>query len=206
MLDDTAIDEPGKKKIDFFDSIITGLGLEVRASGGKTFWLRYSRGPKEQKAIKIAVYGDLSVDKVRKEAQRLRSQVVLGNDPAAEKAEKRAVIRYAALADQHLDYARSYQKSSANVERIMRLHLKPRWGKLRLDEITQPAVAKWLAEKAEEGLVYTYPRERDAKVDGMPAAAKKEEEAKKAEEEEEAKKAAEDAEKGEKAAEEGKKA
>mgnify|MGYP001334412099 CR=1 FL=1 len=148
----TAQCEPGKKKIDFYDSIITGLGLEVRASGGKTFWLRYSRGPKEQKAIKIAVYGDLSVDKVRKEAQRLRSQVVLGNDPAAEKAEKRAVIRYAALADQHLDYARSYQKSSANVERIMRLHLKPRWGKLRLDEITQPAVAKWLAEKAEEGL------------------------------------------------------
>lgn len=148
----TAQCEPGRKKTDFYDSVITGLVLEVRASGGKTFWLRYSRGPKEQKAIKIAVYGDLSVDKVRKEAQRLRSQVVLGNDPAADKAEKRAVIRYADLADQHLDYARSYQRSSANVERIMRLHLKPRWGKLRLDEITQPAIAKWLAEKAEEGL------------------------------------------------------
>lgn len=148
----TAQCEPGRKKTDYYDSVITGLVLEVRASGGKTFWLRYSRGPKEQKAIKIAVYGDLSVDKVRKEAQRLRSQVVLGNDPAADKAEKRAVIRYADLADQHLDYARSYQRSAANVERIMRLHLKPRWGKLRLDEITQPAIAIWLAEKAEEGL------------------------------------------------------
>jgi integrase len=62
------------------------------------------------------------------------------------------VVRYAELAAQHLDYARSYQKNPANTERIIRLHLTPRWGKLRLDEITQPAVAKWLAQKAEEGL------------------------------------------------------
>jgi hypothetical protein len=88
----TAQCEPGKKKTDYYDTAITGLVLEVRASGGRTFWLRYSRGPKEQKAIKIAVYGDLSVDKVRKEAQRLRSEVVLGRDPAADKAEKRSVV------------------------------------------------------------------------------------------------------------------
>lgn len=147
----TAQCEPGKRKTDYYDTVITGFVLEARSSGGKTFRLRYNRG-KEKKEITIAGYGELTMDKVRKEAQRLRSEVVLGNDPAADKAEKRAVIRYAALADQHLDYARSYQKSSANVERIMRLHLKPRWGKLRLDEITQPAVAKWLAEKAQEGL------------------------------------------------------
>lgn len=148
----TAQCEPGKKKTDYYDTTITGLVLEARASGGKTFWLRYSRGPKEQKAIKIAAYGDLSVDKVRKEAQRLRSEVVLGRDPAADKAEKRSILRYAELADQHLDYARSYQKNPANTERIIRLHLLPRWGKMRLDEITQPAIAKWLAEKQGEGL------------------------------------------------------
>lgn len=124
----------------------------MRSSGGRTFWLRYNRGPKEQKAIKIAAYGDLSVDKVRKEAQRLRSEVVLGRDPAADKAEKRAVGNYKALAEQHLDYARTYQKNPANTERIIRLHILPRWGKMRLDEITQPAVAKWLAEKLAEGL------------------------------------------------------
>ncbi len=107
----TAQCEPGKKKTDYYDTVITGFVLEVRSSGGRTFWLRYNRGPKEQKAIKIAAYGDLSVDKVRKEAQRLRSEVVLGRDPAADKAEKRAVGNYKALADQHLDYARTYQKT-----------------------------------------------------------------------------------------------
>ncbi|QGP77778.1 tyrosine-type recombinase/integrase [Sphingobium sp. CAP-1] len=147
----TAQCEPGKRKTDYYDTVITGFVLEARSSGGKTFRLRYNRG-KEKKEITIAGYGDLTMDKVRKEAQRLRSEVVLGRDPAAEKAEKRAVVRYSELADQHLDYAKSYQKRPENTRRILELHLIPRWGKLRLDEITQPAVAKWLAEKAGEGL------------------------------------------------------
>jgi len=144
--------EPGKRKTDFYDTVITGFVLEARPNGGKTYYLRYQDDHGRQKQHKIAAYNDLSFDKARKEAQRLRSQVVLGGDPAAKRTEKRAVPSYAELADQHLDYAKTYQKSPANTERIIRLHLLPRWGKLRLDEITQPAVAKWLAEKQEEGL------------------------------------------------------
>ena len=148
----TAVCEPGKKKTDFYDTVISGWVLEARNSGGKTYYLRYQDQHGRQRQHKIAAYGDITFDKARKEAQRLRSQVVLGGDPAASRKEKRAIPTYAELAQQHLDYAKSYQKSPANTERIIRLHLLPRWGKLRLDEITQPAVAKWLAEKQEEGL------------------------------------------------------
>ncbi|MBB3983439.1 integrase [Sphingobium fontiphilum] len=144
--------EPGRKRTDYYDTEIKGFVLECYPSGSKSFILRFQNAYGKQRQMKLAVYGDAPVDQIRKKALRLRSEAVLGSDPAAKKAEKRAVIRYADLADQHLDYARSYQRSSANVERIMRLHLKPRWGKLRLDEITQPAIARWLAEKAEEGL------------------------------------------------------
>ena len=142
----------GKKKIDYYDNVTTGFVLECRSSGGKTYYLRYQDEHGRQRQHKIAAYGDITFDKARKEAQRLRSQVVLGGDPAAKRSEKRAIPSYAELAEQHLDYAKSYQKSPANTERIIRLHLLPRWGKLRLDEITQPAVAKWLAEKQGEGL------------------------------------------------------
>lgn len=144
--------EPGRKRTDYYDTEIKGFVLECYPSGSKSFILRFQNAYGKQRQMKLAVYGDAPVDQIRKKALRLRSEAVLGSDPAAKKAEKRAVPTYADLADQHLDYARSYQRSSANVERIMRLHLKPRWGKLRLDEITQPAIAKWLAEKAEEGL------------------------------------------------------
>jgi integrase len=102
--------------------------------------------------MKLASYGDAPLEKIRKKALQLRSEVVLGGNPSAAKAQKKAVPTYQQLADQHLDYARSYQKRPDNSERIIRLHLVPRWGKLRLDEITQPMVAKWLAEKAADGL------------------------------------------------------
>lgn len=144
--------DPEKGKETYYDTLIKNFFLEVRRSGGKTFYYRYTDQYGKMKDKKVARYGDLTVDKIRKEAERLRSVVALGGDPVAEKAEKRGIVSYSELADQHLDYAKSYQKSPANTERILRLHLKPRWGEMRLDQITQPTVAKWLAEKAGEGL------------------------------------------------------
>lgn len=148
----TAQCEPGKRKTDWWDTHIRGLVLEARSSGGKTFYLRYQDEHGRQRQFKIAAFGDLTVDKVRKEAQRLRSQVVLGGDPAATKEEKKATPTYAEFADQHLAHAKTYQRSYDTTEMYMRRHIKPRWGKLLMSEIKQPDVAKWLADKTEEGL------------------------------------------------------
>lgn len=88
----------------------------------------------------------------RRKARELRANTVLLGDPAAEKAERKGIPTYAELADQHHDYAKTYQKRPSNTEAILRLHLKPKWGKMRLNEITQQGVAKWLAELHESGL------------------------------------------------------
>lgn len=128
-----------------------GLVLEARCTGGKTFYLRYHDQHGRRRQHKICAYGDLSVEKVRKEAQRLRSEVVLGGDPSAKKEGKKAVPAYAALGEQHLAHAKTYQRSYNTTEMYMRRHIVPRWGKLRLTEIHQQDVAKRLAEKAGEG-------------------------------------------------------
>ena len=148
----TAHCDDGKRKTDYYDTVTTGFVLEVRPGGGKTYHLRYQDDRGRQKQHKIAVFGDITFDKARKEAQRLRSQVVLGGDPAEAKAEKKAIPLYQDLAAQHLAYAQTYQKTPANTESIIRLHLLPRWGRVRLDEITQANVASWLADKGGEGL------------------------------------------------------
>jgi integrase len=148
----TAHCEEGKNKTDWWDNVISGLVLETRASGGKTFYFRYIDQHSRQRQHKICVYGDLTVDKVRREAQRLKSEVVLGGDPAAQKATKRSIPNYADLASQHLAHVKTYQRSYKTTELNMRLHIVPRWGKLRLSEIHQQDVAKWLAEKRENGL------------------------------------------------------
>jgi integrase len=142
----------GKKKTDYWDTITTGFVLEARAGGGKTYALRYFDQSGRQRQHKIGRFEDISFDKARKTAKRLRSEVVLGGDPAGKKEEKRAIPTFAALAEQHLAHAKTYQRSYTTTEMYMLRHIVPRWGKLRLNEIQQQDVAKWLAEKAEEGL------------------------------------------------------
>lgn len=142
----------GKKKVDYWDTHVNGFVLETRQSGGKTYYIRYLDQHGRQRQHKIGKVEDLSFDKAKKEAQRLRSEVTLGGDPADKKAEKKTVPAYAQLAQQHLDHAKTYQRSYDTTEMYIRNHIIPRWGKLRLTEIHQQDIAKWLAQKGEEGL------------------------------------------------------
>lgn len=148
----TATCEPGRKRTDYWDEAITGFVLECRPSGGKTFYLRYFDESGRQRQHKIGGYGDITFDQAKKRAKVLRSEVVLGSDPAAKKAERKAIPTYAELAAQHIADVKNYLKRPMNVERVIELHLLPRWGKLRLDQITQQDIAKWLAEKLASGL------------------------------------------------------
>lgn len=142
----------GKNKVDYWDTTVTGFVLEVRASGGRTYYLRYFDQNDRQRQHKIGRAEDISFQKAKDAAKRLRSEVVLGGDPAAAKAERKAIPTYSWLADQHLANAKTYQKSYCSTELIMNKHIRPRWDRLRVNEIRPQEIAKWLAEKAEEGL------------------------------------------------------
>jgi integrase len=148
----TAACQPGKRKTDYWDTITTGFVLEVRASSGRSYYLRYIDERGRQRQLKIGGFADITFDQARKAAKRLRSEVVLGGDPLGIKDEKKAVPTYAALAEQHLTHAKGYQRSWESTEGLLRVHLVPRWGKLRLDEIRPQDITQWLAEKAAEGL------------------------------------------------------
>jgi integrase len=147
----TARCEPGKARTDYYETSITGFVLECRASGGKTFLLRYFNLYGKQCQRKIGAYGDITFDQAKKVAKRLRSEVVLGHDPAAQKAEKKAIPTYDALADQHHEYAKTYQKNPGDIEAILRVHIRPKWGKKRLDEIKTQEIAKWLSDLRQSG-------------------------------------------------------
>lgn len=146
--------EPGKKHTTYWDNGETcpGLTLEVRQSGSGTFQLRYRTLQGEQRVHKIAKLGELTFDEVRREARRLKSLVVLGGDPSADKAVIKAVPTYGELAVQHLAHAATYQRSYSRSEQVLRVHLIPKWGKTRLTDITTQGVTAWLAEKAKSGL------------------------------------------------------
>lgn len=147
-----AVCERGKRKTDYWDTITSGFVLEVRSTGGKTYYLRYFDSGGRQRQHKIGGWADITFDQARKAAKRLRSEVVLGGNPAGEKEERKAIPTYASLAEQHLAFAQAHLKSHSSTEINLRCHLVPRWGKLRLNEITPQDISKWLVEKAAEGL------------------------------------------------------
>jgi integrase len=148
----TAQCQPGRKKTDWYDDNITGFVLEVRCTGGKTYYLRYPNTAGRQRQHKIGGYEDVSIALARKAAQRFRSQVVMGGDPGAEKAAIKAVPMYRELSAMHLTDAKLHQRSYSTTEMYMRCHILPRWGKVRLTDIETRAASQWLAEKRAEGL------------------------------------------------------
>lgn len=145
----TASCTPGKRRTDYYDVSTTGFTLAVHQSGTKSYEFRYQDAYGKLKQRRIAPYGDITFAEAQKIAKRWRAEVITGGDPAAQKAEKKATITYAELAKQHLDYAKTYQKRPGNTDAVMRVHLLPRWGARRLDEITAQAIATWLGELRE---------------------------------------------------------
>lgn len=143
---------PGKKRTDYWDTGIPGFVLECHQSGTGTYTYRYQDQYGRQCQRKIGGYADLTFTQAQKIAKKLRAEVVMGGDPAARKAEKKAVPTYRELADQHLAFAKTYQKRPGNTDAVLRVHIVPKWGNKRLDEITTPEVAKWLGELREQGL------------------------------------------------------
>jgi len=148
----TARCEDGKKKTDYYDDAMRGFVLECRSNGGKTYYLRYSDQAGRLKQHKIGRWEDITFAQAKKAAERLRSDVTLGGDPAAKKAEAKAVPLYAELAAQHMSDAKLHQRSYSTTEMYMRRHIVTRWGKVRLTDIDPRAVAQWLADKRKEGL------------------------------------------------------
>lgn len=146
----TAQCQPGKVRTDYFCQTTLGFCLECRSSGTKTYTFRYQNKYGQLKQRRVSPYGDITFSEAQKIARKWRAEVVTGGDPAVRKAEKRAVPTYDTLADQHHDCVKTY-KNSGNTEAILRVHIRPRWGKKRLDEIATPDIAKWLAELRNSG-------------------------------------------------------
>ncbi|MEJ6011519.1 tyrosine-type recombinase/integrase [Novosphingobium aquae] len=147
----TAGCKPGSKRTDYYDTGTIGFVLECHSSGTTTYTFRYQDPYGKLKQRRIAPYGDISFAEAQKIARKWRAEVIMGGDPAAQKAEKKAILTYNELADQHLAYVKTYSRNPSNTDSILRVHLRPKWGGKRLDEITTPEVAKWLGELRHSG-------------------------------------------------------
>jgi len=132
-----------KRKYDLFDSACKGLMLEIRATGGKTWYLRYQDRRGRTRQLRLAHAQDVSLHQARKLAEHKRSLIALGQDPCEEMAQLRKVPTFAQFVQTHyLPYVRSYKRSWATDISLLKNHLLPRFGRCYLDEIVREDIQK----------------------------------------------------------------
>ena len=125
-----------QRKQTYFDTRTKGLVLEVRVSGGKTFYLRYTDDRGKTRYIKLADVKDVTLAQARKLCDQKRNQLAMGIDPLEDKATKRNVPTFAEFAtERYLPYAMASKRSWKTDETLIRKHLIPLYGTRHLDEI-----------------------------------------------------------------------
>jgi integrase len=133
---DNAISTAGHTN--FFDARLSGFLLEVRQSGGKTFYIRYRDQHGRIRQCKVGSAQHLTVEEAREHARRLLARVALGEDPGEERATRRQVPTFSRfVTERYLPFAKTYKRSWQLDEALLRNHLLPRLGHLHLDEITR---------------------------------------------------------------------
>lgn len=117
--------------------------IEIRATGGKTYYLRYKDRRGLTRQWKIADERDLSLSQVRQVADGLRTKIALGEDPREAKAMAKKVPAFAQFIDeQYLPYIKTYKRSWDSDASLLKNHLLPRFANRYLDTIARQDIVK----------------------------------------------------------------
>jgi len=80
-----------KRRVDIFDVKTKGLVLEVRPSGGKTFYLRYLDARGRSRQVKLADTRDVTLAQARQLADSMRAKIAMGEDPVMDRSVTKSV-------------------------------------------------------------------------------------------------------------------
>lgn len=119
------------------DTVCRGLCVEVRSTGGKTYYLSYRDEQGKQRLRKLANAADVSPANARKLCKKARSEIIMGDSkPAAQ------ITTDAFFYNSYLPYVKTYKRSWDTDVSGYRTHVAPVIGKTALaavnhDQITQ---------------------------------------------------------------------
>lgn len=148
----TVVCPDSKRKELFVDRRLKGFVLEVRKSGGKTYYLRYSDERGRVRYMKLADAADVTLAQARILCERQRTKLAMGIDPLAEKAIKRQVPTFKEFAlERYMPFVRVNKRSWQTDETLTRTHLIPLFGNKHLDEITTEDVLMVQQKGLEDG-------------------------------------------------------
>jgi integrase len=132
--------------VDFFDITCPGLMVEIRPTGRKTFYFRYLDSRRRQRQHRIGNLHDLSLELARRQVQKLRLRVALGEDLIQTKRELAKVPTVSAfIHEQYLPFVQGYKRSWECDKGLLRKHIEPIWGRRFMDQVTKADVMTLMA-------------------------------------------------------------
>jgi integrase len=147
-----AVCAPARKKTDFFDAAQRGFMLEVRCSGGKTYYQRYTDERGRERQYKIGPADVLSLDQARRKARQVCAEALLGADPQQKRREMRNVPQLSHFVhERYLPFVQTYKNSWQTDETVLRIHILPKLGNLALDEIKTDAISDLISRMRSDG-------------------------------------------------------
>jgi len=147
-----AVCPEGARKLDFFDADNPGFMLEVRCSGGKTFYQRYRDSRGRERQFKIGSAHVLSLAQARRKARTISASALLGNDPQQRRKELRQIPTLDVFVRKsYLPFAKSAKRSWQTDETVLRIHILPKFGRLPMDQIASQAIGDLLQRMRDDG-------------------------------------------------------
>jgi integrase len=123
-------------KIDYFDLPMRGFMLEVRSSGGKTYYQRYTDERGRERQFKIGPADALTLQQARRKARQIKAEALLGGNPQQARQVRRSIPTLREFVDErYLPFVKSYKRSWKTDETVLRVHVLPELGRYSLDEI-----------------------------------------------------------------------
>jgi integrase len=139
-------------KQEITDRDCKGLVLEVRRSGGKTYYLRYTNDRGKQRQYRIGNATVLTLHQARHIARTTLNQIATGHDPCEERKAARSVPTFAQFIDeQYLPHIKTYKRSWTTDVSLLKNHLLPRFANRHMDQITRQDIIKMHHERKATG-------------------------------------------------------
>ena len=129
-----------------WDAALKGFGVR-RQKDRPCYFVSYRHNGR-RRWVTIGAHGSLTPDQARSTALQVLGSVAAGGDPAAARAADKVSGSVAQLCERFLtEHAPRHNKRStpAEYQRLVRLHIQPKLGALRVNNVTQADVAKWHA-------------------------------------------------------------